>query len=73
MLRIRGKVINPAHIVSAEVESSHYMNGSRHWLVVKFADGSGLREEHGWGFNVWDALGKIDAAMSMQHAINETS
>lgn len=68
MLWINGRLINPAHITSAEVETTHYMNGTRSWLVVRFADGSHLREEHGHGFNAWDALGKIDAATSMAEA-----
>jgi len=28
MIEIDGKLINPAHVVSAEVETRHYMNGS---------------------------------------------
>ena len=68
MIIIADKRINPDYIVSAEIETSHYMNGSRSWLVVKFQDGSQLREEHGWGFNAYDALVKIDSARAMHEA-----
>ena len=68
MPKVAGKRINPAQIISAEVESRHYMNGSAHWLVVKLANGETIRQEHGWGFDAWDTLGKIDAATSMAEA-----
>ena len=59
MIEIDGKLINPAHIVSAEVETRHYMNGSASWLVVKLDDGREIRREHGWGFDAFAALDKI--------------
>lgn len=59
MIEIDGKLINPTHIVSAEVETRHYMNGSASWLVVKLDDGSEIRREHGFGFDAWAELAKI--------------
>lgn len=59
MIEIDGKLINPAHIISAEVETRHYMNGSSSQLVVKMDDGSRFVREHGFGFNAFDALAKI--------------
>lgn len=62
MIEIDGKFINPARIVTAEVETRHYMNGSASYLVVKLDDGSTIRREHGWGFDAWEALDKIKIA-----------
>jgi hypothetical protein len=59
MIEIDGKLINPAHIVSAEVETRHYMNGSASQLVVKLDDGSRIVREHGFGFDAFAALAKI--------------
>ena len=59
MIDIGGKLINPAHVVCAEVETRHYMNGSASWLVVKLDDGSEIRREHGFGFDAWATLDKI--------------
>lgn len=68
MIDIAGKRVSPAQIISAEVETRHYMNGAAHWLIVKLTNGDVIRKEHGLGFNVWDALGKIDAATAMADA-----
>jgi hypothetical protein len=62
MINVAGKFINPAHVVSAEVETRHYMNGSASWLVVKLDDGTEIRREHGYGFDAWAALDKISAS-----------
>lgn len=68
VIDIGGVRINPALVETAQIETRHYMNGSASWLVVKMAGGNIIRKEHGWGFNAFDALGKIDAALSMQEA-----
>lgn len=59
MIDVGGTLINPAHIVSAEVETRHYMNVSKSWLVVKLDNGSEIRREHGFGFDAWATLDKI--------------
>jgi len=59
MIEIDGKLINPAHVVSAEVETRHYMNGSASQLVVKLDDGSRIVREHGFGFDVSPIVAKI--------------
>ncbi len=66
MIDIAGKRVNPAHVVSAEVETTHYMNGSASWLVVKLANGDSIRQEHGWGFDAWKTLLAIEAAQRLQ-------
>lgn len=63
MIEIEGKWVNPARVVTAEVETRCYMNGSAAWLVVKLDDGSVIRREHGWGFDAWKALDKIREAV----------
>lgn len=62
MINIAGKVVNPAFIATAEIDSRHYMNGSAHWLVVRMADGSEVRQEHGWGFDAFETLKQIERA-----------
>lgn len=62
MIDIAGHSINPAFIVSAEVQTSHYMNGSSHWLVVRLAGGREIRKEHGYGFNAFADLERIREA-----------
>lgn len=62
MIYITGSYVNPAFIVSAKVESRDYMNGSAHWLVVSMSDGSEIRKEHGYGFNAFEELKRIDEA-----------
>jgi hypothetical protein len=64
MIDLDGKLINPAHIISAEVETRHYMNGSVSYLVVKLVDGSLISHEHGWGFDAWATLDKIKGLQS---------
>lgn len=64
MVRIAGSLVNPAFIVSAKIESRDYMNGSAHWLVVRMADGSEIRKEHGYGFNAFEELKRIDEVTS---------
>ena len=59
VIDVGGKLLNRAHVVSAEVETRHYMNGSVSWLVVKLDDGSEVRREHGFGFDAWATLDKI--------------
>lgn len=59
MIDVGGTLINPAHIVSAEVETRHYMNGSTSKLVVKLDDGQTIERGHGWGFDAFKALDKI--------------
>lgn len=61
MIEIDGRLVNPAHIVSAEVETRHYMNGSASSLVVKLADGTRIVREHGHGFDAWATLDRIKA------------
>ena len=62
MIYIAGKYVNPAFIASARIETRNYMNGSAHWLVVRMADGSEIREEHGYGFNAFEELKRITEA-----------
>ena len=59
MIEIDGKLINPAYIISADVETRHYMNGSSSQLVIKLDDGSWIVREHGFGFDAFAALKKI--------------
>jgi hypothetical protein len=61
MIEIDGKLLNPAHIVSAEVETRHYMNGSESRLVVRMDDGTRISREHGFGFDAFAVLDKIRA------------
>ena len=64
MINIAGKLVNPAFIASAEIETRDYMNGSVHWLVVRLAGGGEIRKEHGYGFNAFAELDKIREATS---------
>lgn len=59
MIEIDGKLINPAHIVSAWIETPHYVNGSASQLIVKMSDGSRIVREHGFDFDAFAALAKI--------------
>jgi hypothetical protein len=59
MIEIDGTLINPAHIVSAQVETRHYMNGSSSQLVVVLDNGSRIVREHGYGFDAFKTLDKI--------------
>jgi hypothetical protein len=62
MIRIRDRLINPARVTQAQVETRHYVNGSASYLIVRLDDGSVIQEEHGYGFDAWDALKKIEEA-----------
>jgi hypothetical protein len=68
MIRIAGSLVNPAFIASAKIETRDYMNGSTHWLVVRMADGSEIRKEHGYGFNAFAELSRIDDVTSRTQA-----
>jgi hypothetical protein len=59
MIEINGKLVNPAMIVSAEVETRHYVNGSSSCLVIFMCDGRIIRAEHGFGFDAFAVLDKI--------------
>lgn len=59
MVDIDGVHINPAHVVSAEVEQRFYMNGSTAFLVVHLVDGRTIRREHGYGFDAFATLKRI--------------
>lgn len=65
IVTIMGKLINPSHVVSAEVETRHYMNGSQSTLVVRLAGGHELRKDHGYGFDAWAELIALEAAMRL--------
>jgi len=62
MIYVAGSYINPAFVASAKIETRDYMNGSAHWLVVRMADGSEIRKEHGYGFNAFAELDRIREA-----------
>lgn len=55
MVEIDGILINPAHVVSAEIEQRFYANGSASYLIVKLSNGHVIRREHGHGFDVYAA------------------
>lgn len=59
MIDIDGFLINPTHVISAEIERRHYMNGSTSTLVVRFDNGKEFRREHGWGFDAYATLDKL--------------
>lgn len=63
MIDVDGKALNPAFIVSAEIETRHYLDGSASWLVVQMADGSEIRREHGWGFDAFKTNEAIRSAL----------
>lgn len=62
LIDIDGKLVSSSYIVSAEVDTRHYMNGSSSALVVKMADGSTIRKEHGFGFDAYETLKRIKDA-----------
>lgn len=64
MIDIDGKLINSDYVVSADVKTIHYMNGSVSQLIVKMSDGTRIVKEHGFGFNAFDVLEKIKRASS---------
>lgn len=59
MIYIAGSYVNPKFISSARIETRDYMNGSAHWLVIRMADGHEIRKEHGYGFNAFEELKRI--------------
>ena len=62
LVNIAGKFINTDHVVSAEVDTIHYMNGSESTLVVRLAGGGEIRKKHGYGFDAWAELMHLEAA-----------
>jgi hypothetical protein len=62
MIFAAGKYINPGFIASMGIETRDYMNGSRHWLVIRMADGQEVRKEHGYGFNAFEELKRLEEA-----------
>lgn len=60
MINIDGKMVNPSCIMSAEIKTAHYMNGSVSKLVVKLIDGSVIVCEHGPYFDAFNTLKAID-------------
>jgi hypothetical protein len=63
MIEIDGLLINPAHVISAELDNRFYMNGSSTYLVIILLDGRRISKEHGYGFDafkVYDALKRKD-------------
>lgn len=66
MINIDGKMVNPSCIMSAEIETSHYMNGSVSKLIVKMIDGSAIVREHGPYFNAFKTLKAISAAKEIE-------
>jgi hypothetical protein len=71
MIEIDGKLVNPAYIVTAEIRTSHYVNGSRSVLVVKFADGTRFEKEHSYGFDAFVALDSLKAVREARVRWNE--
>lgn len=62
MINVAGRLINPAHISSAEIDTRHYMNGSASTLIVRLIGGKEFRVEHGHGFDAFEMLKTIEAA-----------
>lgn len=65
IVNIAGEFINPAFVVSAKVDTRHYMNGSQSTLVVTMSNGHEIRKDHGYGFDAWAELIKLEAAMRL--------
>ncbi len=59
MIEIDGKLVNPARIVTAEIETRHYANGSASKLVVTLDNGQRIEREHGFVFDAYATLDKI--------------
>lgn len=49
----KSKSINPAYVVSVEIDRRHYMNGSDSWILITMADGSKLVRQHGYGIDIY--------------------
>lgn len=65
IVNIAGETINPAYVVSAKVDTRHYMNGSKSTLVVTMVNGHVIRKDHGYGFDAWAELIHLEAAMGV--------
>lgn len=59
MLNVDGRLISVWSIVSAEIDSTHYMLGpSRHVLILHLVDGTVIRAEH--DPPIFDAFATLD-------------
>lgn len=65
MIEIDGKLINPAHIVSAEVATVGSASGGGPALVVTVWGGMRICRRHGFGFDAYAELRKIQRAAAM--------
>ena len=54
------KSINPIHVISCEIDTMHYMNGSESTLYIKMADGSTISRRHGYGIDIYKIKEAID-------------
>lgn len=63
-VRVGGALIHPRSVESVEVISHHYVNGSRHELVVHLVSGRTIRAEHGFGCDVWATQRAIETGMN---------
>lgn len=61
LIELGGKLINPNRILSAELDTRHYMNGSRSFLLVSLEGGERLCLEHGYGFDAFATYDKLKA------------
>ena len=59
MIEIAGRLIAARRVLSAEVETRHYMNGSSSFLLVKLDGGESILQEHGFGFDAFATLDRI--------------
>jgi hypothetical protein len=66
MIEIDGILINPFRIVSAEIETRHYMNCSVSRLVVTLDGGRKIIKEHGFGFDAYAVLNQIKSLGKMR-------
>jgi hypothetical protein len=62
MVDLDGRLINSSYVISAEVESRHYMNGTDHYLVVVLSTGERISKRHGFGFDAFTKLDEIKQA-----------
>lgn len=62
MIDIDGRLVNPAGILSAEIESRNYVNGTDNYLLIKLMNGETIRKLHGYGFNAFAKLDEIKEA-----------
>jgi len=54
------KSINPLHVVSCELDVTHYVNGSESRLYIKMDDGSCITRNHGYGIDIYKIKDTID-------------